>query len=539
MKVVIVGGVAAGMSCATRLRRLVEDAEIVVLERGEHVSFANCGLPYYLGDVITQRPALLLQTPESLHARFRIDVRVRHEVRAIDLTARTVRVADLATGVEADEGYDELVLATGASAIRLDVPGGERALVLRDIADVDRMVEAVASARTATVVGAGFVGVELAENLARRGLTVTLVEKGDHVLPPLDPELAVLVADRLAEHGVDVRTGVAVASATEHEAVLDDGTRVSADLLVAAIGVRPESALAREAGLAVSKRGEICVDERFRTSNEHVYAVGDVAEKVDAVSGDATLVPLANPANRHGRLLADVLAGREIHVAPVQGTAIVGVFGLQAAMTGWSETRLREARREHVVIHAHPVNHAGYYPGAAQVALKLLCAPDGEILGAQGVGAQGVDKRIDVIATAMRGGLRAQELADLELAYAPQFGSAKDAVNFLGWIAENVLSGTTETIQWHELVDSGVPLVDVRTPGEFAAGAIPGSINVPLDELRERLDEIADDSVVHCQVGLRGHLAARILAQAGKHTRNLDGGYKTWSAGVRSGARLG
>ena len=542
MKVVIVGGVAGGMSAATRLRRLDEHAEIVVFERGEYVSFANCGLPYYVGGVITDRNALLLQTPDSLAARFAIDVRTCHEVTAIDREAREVRVRDLRTGELLREAYDALVLSPGAAPFVPDFPGADRALPLRNVADVDRMAAAVAGAttgappRTAVVLGAGFIGLEMAENLVHRGLQVAVVELADQVLAPLDPEMAAIVAARLAERRVTVVTGAQVTSYDGAVAILSDGSTLPADLMVAAIGVRAEGGLAADAGLEVNDRGGIVVDDAQRTSDPRIFAVGDAAQKRDAIDGGPAMVPLAQTANRHGRLVADVITGRDTSAAPVLGTAIVGVFGLQVASTGWNEKRLRAAGRSIRVIHTHPGDHAGYYPGSSQMSLKLLVDADTDaILGAQGVGPAGVDKRIDVIATAMRGGLTGSDLADLELVYAPQFGSAKDPVNLLGMIADNLATGQAATIQWHELdaaMAAGAHLIDVRTGGEFAAGAIPGALNIPVDELRDRLDELPEgELIVHCRVGLRGHVAARLLTQHGRTVRNLDGGYLTWSAG--------
>jgi len=539
-KVVIVGGVAGGMSAATRLRRNDEQLEIVVLERGDHVSFANCGLPYHLGGVISEREELLLQTPASLGARFGIDVRVRHEVLAVHPAERRVTVRDLASGREYDEPYDDLVLATGARALLPPVPGIERAHTLRDIEDLDRLVGALDEQPTSAVVlGAGFIGLELAENLTLRGVEVTVVELAEQVLAPLDPEMAWPVAEELARHGVVVHTGVAAQEVTATDVLLSDGSKVAADLVVAATGVRADSALARAAGLAVGATGGIVVDARQRTSDPHVYAVGDAAEKVDALTGEGTLVPLAQTANRHGRLVADVITGRPVTGRPVLGTAVVGVFDLTVATVGWSEKRLEAAGREVRVIHTHPASHAGYYPGAETMALKLLVDPGTDrILGAQAVGGAGVDKRIDVIATAMRGGLSASDLADLELAYAPQYGSAKDPVNMLGFVADNLAAGAERTVQWHELaglVEGGAQLIDVRTAKEFAAGAIPGARNIPVDELRDRLAELGDGPVVvQCQVGHRGHVAARILGNLGRDVRNLDGGYLTWRAGTSS-----
>ncbi|MGH1562401.1 FAD-dependent oxidoreductase [Mumia sp. DW29H23] len=542
-RTVVVGGVAAGMSTATRLRRNDEHRGIVVLERGPHVSFANCGLPYHVGGVIEDRDDLLLQTPASLAARFGLDVRTRHEVVDVDRARRVVRVRALETGEEYEEPYDELVVATGARAVRPPIPGVERAHTLRDLDDMDAILAALHgtdgdAARTAVVVGAGFIGIELAENLTRRGLAVTLVEREPQVLPPLDPEMAVIVDARLRAHGVTVRTSAAVTAIDATTASLDDGTTLPADVVVTAVGVVPESALAERAGLEVGERGGIVVDARQRTSDPSVFAVGDVAVKRDALTGDATLVPLAQTANRQGRLVADVIAGRAVSAAPVLGTAVVGAFGTTAAMVGWSEKRLRAAGRPVRVIHTHPSDHAGYYPGARSMALKLLVDPTTDaILGAQGVGESGVDKRIDVIATAMRGGLRASDLADLELAYAPQYGSAKDPVNMLGMVADNLAAGVTDSVQWHEIdtvTRDGATVVDVRTPGEYASGTLPGAVNVPLDELRRRHAELpAGRLVVTCAVGQRGHTATRLLRQLGREdVANLDGGYRTWRQAV-------
>lgn len=538
MKTVIVGGVAGGMSAATRLRRLDESAEIVVLEKSGYVSFANCGLPYFVGGVITNRDSLLLQTPASLKARFDLDVRVGSEVISIDRAAKTVTVRDLAGDREYTESYDALILAPGAAPFIPPTPGIERALSLRNIADTDAMSAAVAEVQaaanpTAVILGGGFIGIELAENLTDRGIKTTIIELAGQIMAPLDVEMAALVEKHLVAHGVDVITGASATSIGAHDVTLSDGRTLPAELVIAAIGVRPESGLATAAGLEVSERGGIVVDDQQRTSDPSIFAVGDAVVKRDAITGDPTMVPLAGPANRHGRLVADVIAGRPVHANTVLGTAVVGAFDLSAAATGWTEKRAVAAGRKIRVIHSHPANHAGYYPGAEGMSLKLVIdAETDAILGAQGVGGVGVDKRIDVIATAMRGGITASELVDLELSYAPQFSSAKDPVNMLGYIAENLRDGLTETVQWHEVageVAKGIQLIDVRTPGEYARGTVDGAVNIPVDELRDRLDEVADDVIVHCQVGLRGYIAARTLAQHGRHVRNLDGGYRTWA----------
>ncbi len=540
MRIIIIGGVAGGMSAATRLRRLLEDAEITVVERSGHVSYANCGLPYHVGGVIEKRSSLLLQTPSALHRRFGLDVRVHTEAVRIDRDRQVVMVRDLVADELLELPYDALVLSTGARAVRPPIPGIERALSLRDVEDTDALVAATHDAHSAVVVGGGFIGVEVTENLVRLGLAVTLVEAADQVMTPLDPEMVTPVHDRVRRHGVDLRLGAGVSAIGPHDVILTTGESVPADLVVAAIGVRPETTLAQATGLAVGERGGILVDEHLRTSDPAILAVGDAVEKVDAVDGSATLVPLANTANLQGRRAADVIAGLAVRDRPVLGTAIVGVFGLQVASTGWSEKRLRAAGRPYRAIHTHPASHATYYPGADALALKLLVDPETDaILGAQGVGDSGVDKRIDVIATAITGGLPASALADLELAYAPAFSSAKDPVNMLGHVAENLRRGTTASVQWHELADAvatGAVVVDVRGAGErTAVGVIPGALHIPLDSLRERLGEIpAGPVVVHCAVGVRGHTAARILAQHGRDVRNLDGGIRTWQAGTRS-----
>jgi NADPH-dependent 2,4-dienoyl-CoA reductase/sulfur reductase-like enzyme/rhodanese-related sulfurtransferase len=536
--VVIVGGVAGGMSAATRLRRLDESARITVIERSGHVSFANCGLPYHVGGVIQQRSTLLLQTPASLAARFGIDVRVLHEAVRIDRDRRVVVVRSLDTGNEEELPYDALVLSPGARPVRPPIPGIERALSLRTIEDADAMVGALDGARSAVVIGGGFIGIEMTENLVHRRIAVALVEATAQVMAPLDPEMVEPVHEQIRRSGVGLHLESSVVAIDGHGVTLSSGQRLPADVVIAAIGVRPETSLAAEAGLAIGARGGIAIDESFLTSDAHIFAVGDAVEKHDGLDGSETLIPLANTANRQGRHVADVIAGHAAADQGVLGTAIVGVFGLQVATTGWNEKRLRAAGRPYRAIHTHPASHAGYYPGAQGMSLKMLVDPGTDrILGAQGVGREGVDKRIDVIATAMAGGLSASRLADLELAYAPQFGSAKDPVNMLGYIDDNLRTGVTETIQWYELDDamaSGETLVDVRSRGEHAHGSIPGSILIPVDELRDRLAEIpAGPVTVHCGVGLRAHTALRILRQSGwTDVRNLDGGYSTWAAGM-------
>ena len=546
MRTVIVGGVAGGMSVATRLRRLDEGHEIVVFERSSHVSYANCGLPYYLGGVITDHENLILNAPGALAAQFALDVRTETEVVAVDRGRQVVLAEELATRRRYEVTWDHLVLSPGAAPFVPDVPGVERALTLRTVEDMDEIAFAVREghATTAVVVGGGFVGLEVAENLTRAGLAVTIVELAGQVLAPLDPELAILVGDELERHGVKVVLGTAVAKVLPDAVELTDGQVLPADVVVLAIGVRPETALARAAGLATGPRGGILVDQALRTSDPRIYAVGDAVEKTDQLSAEPVLVPLANLANRQGRMVADQIAGRPRAFPPVQGTAIVRVFGKVAAVTGWNEKRLRASFRPFIAIHSHPGSHAGYYPGAEPMAFKLLVDPASHaILGAQAVGGAGVDKRMDAIATAIHAGLPAPELVDLELGYAPQFGSAKDPVNLLGYIAENRLCGDESSVQWHELAQrlaAGAVLIDARSPTEHAAGHIPGSTNFPLDELRERQGELGQlvppgsELIVYCQVGRRAHTATKILMSWGYEVANLDGGYLTWSAATRA-----
>lgn len=533
---VIVGGVAGGMSAATRLRRLDEHARIVVLERGEHVSFANCGLPYHVGGVIEQRESLVLQTPAALGARFGLDVRVRTEAVSIDRERRTVLARDLVTGDDERIPYDALVLSPGASPVRIPIPGVERGLALRDLADMDAIIDRATDARRAVVAGGGFIGLELAENLRHRGLEVTVVEMLPQLLRPFDVEMAHLVAERMRDHGVHVRLGTALSAIQTDHVVLDAGAEtLPADLVILSVGVRPDSQLAKDAGLELDARGYIVVDEHQRTSDPAIYAVGDAALK-QRFEGPATPVWLAGLANRHGRLAADAIAGRAHPAVPAFGTAVIGVFGLTAAVVGRTERELREEGRAIRVIHTHPSDHAGYYPGATTLALKLIVdAETDRILGAQAVGESGADKRIDVIATAMAGGLTGRQLADLELAYAPQFASAKDPINMLGYVDDNLIDGEP-SVQWHELdarLADGWRLIDVRTVAEHAVGAIPGSELMPLDELRQHAESLRGQRViVHCKVGQRGHTAASLLRQYGVEAANLDGGYTTWAAGT-------
>jgi NADPH-dependent 2,4-dienoyl-CoA reductase/sulfur reductase-like enzyme/rhodanese-related sulfurtransferase len=540
MKTIIVGGVAGGMSAATRLRRLDEAAEITVYEAGPYISFANCGLPYFIGGVIGKRSSLLLQTPESLAARFNLDVRVNTRVIAIDRTAKTVTVRNEMTGDENTDRYDSLILSPGASPRRLDVPGWDRTLTLRSVPDADRIIAAASGApKHIVILGAGFIGVEVAENLRHRGHKVTIVQSGPSILSPFDPEMIEQFHASLEQNGIRILVNVTATEITEYAVQLSDGTRLTADVVVSSVGVVPDHSLAVEAGLRIGSAGGIWVDSQQRTSDPNIYAVGDAAEKESALTSDDTMVWLANLANRHGRLVADVVAGMVVAARPSITTGIVGAYGVAAAITGLSEKAARRAGIDHRVIHLHPGSHAGYYPGSETLTLKVVFAPDtGRILGAQAVGRDGADKRIDVIATAIYGGLTVSDLMNLELAYAPQFGSAKDAVNQAGYVGDNVLEGRTPTVQWHELEErqaAGAVLVDVRTADENSAGAIPGAVLIPVDELRERLGEIvAAEVIVHCKVGQRGHTATQILRSHGIAASNLDGGYLTWRAGMDS-----
>ena len=539
-RVVIVGGVAGGMSAATRLRRLESDAEIVVIERSGHVSYANCGLPYFVGGVIEDEEDLLLQTPSSLYDRFRLDVRIGCEVVEIDAAAKTVTTRSTTDATQRTLVYDQLLLSPGATTLRPPIAGIEHMRSLRTVEDAESLAEIVnRHPRSAVVIGAGFIGLETAENLSRAGIAVTVVEAAPQVLTPIDAELAVLVLEELRAHGVDVEVGARVTEITKDAVVLATGRRIAADLVVGAIGVRPDIRLAQMAGLAIGPLGGISVNDAYQTSDPNIYAIGDAVEKTDAVDAATSLIALANIANRQGRRAADHIAGRAVRPAPSLGTAIVKVFDLVVAMTGWNERRLRTAGIPYRVVRSHPFSHATYYPGATRLSLKLLFDPDdGRILGAQAVGREGVDKRIDVIATAISGGITADGLADLELAYAPPFSSAKDPVNMLGYMAENILSDECDTVEppeVAELVASGWILLDVRTVNEHAAGAIPRSRNVPIDRLREELPGLGSGPfLVYCEVGQRGHTATALLQELGFKARNLDGGYQTWDAARRA-----
>ena len=539
MKVLIVGGVAGGMSAATRLRRLKEDAEIIVFEQGPHVSYANCGLPYHIGEVIEAEENLLLQTPESLHARFNLDVRVNNRVTKIDRENKQVTVANLKDNTEYQESYDQLVLSTGAKPRIVPIPGLERALVLRDVQDAVKIKAMVDTKqiKSAAIIGAGFIGVELAENLRHRGIKTTIVEFRDHILPQFDPEMIEPMQKVLTENGIELALSAETEAVNESTLTLKDGRVIDADLVVAAIGVVADHKLAVDAGLEIGSAGGIVVDDQMRTSDENIFAVGDAAQKLSALTGQEQMIWLANLANRHGRLVADVIAGETVAARPSIGTGIIGAFGIAAALTGLTESLAQRMNIAHKVIHLHPSSHAGYYPGAESVSLKVLFDPEsGKLLGAQGIGRDGIDKRIDVIATAIYAGLKIDDLMNLELSYAPAFGSAKDAVNQAGYVGNNIFTGKTESVQFGDLAEKmseGALLVDVRSESEHVGGSIPGSVLIPIDTLRENLDQLAGkEIIVHCGVGQRGHTAVQLLKGHGINAKNLDGGYTTWKQGM-------
>ena len=548
-KIIIIGGVAGGASCAARCRRLDETAEILVIERGPYVSFANCGLPYYVGDIIKDEGNLLVANEALFRDRFNIEVRTAHEVIAIDRSAKEIEVHDLTNGGMYRESYDVLVLSPGASAIRpplagIDLPG---IFVVRTIPD-SRQIRAwieEKEAKSAVVVGGGFIGLEMAENLRHRGLSVTVVEMLDQVMPPLDPEMAHLVQEHLEQHGVNValRDGVAGFEQRGRQIVVKaiSGTEHAGDIVILAIGVRPETSLAKAAGLELGERGGIRTTEQMRTNDPHIWAVGDAVEVKEIVTGEWVLIPLAGPANRQGRTAADVICGRDTKFRGVQGTAICGVFDLAVASTGASEkSLLRAGITDYEVVYLHPMNHVGYYPGGKQLHMKLLFRKsDGRILGAQAIGEADVDKRIDVIATAIQFEGTVFDLEESELCYAPQFGAAKDPVNFAGMIAANSLRGDHPLADWKQMpLSSGKPalpnsamVLDVRDPDEFEEGHIQGAVNLPLNELRTRHTELPRDRELwlYCRVGLRGYYAARLLTQLGFQVKNLSGGYLTYA----------
>lgn len=541
-KVLIIGGVAAGASAATRLRRLDEDAEIIMFERGEFISFANCGLPYYVGGVIEQRQNLLLQSPQSMQERFNMEVRIWNEVTRILPQEKAVEVHSHWSGKDYKESYDYLILAPGARPAAPPIEGlaHPNVFTVRTVPDSDHIRNYVRDnqCREAVVIGAGFIGLEMAEMLLHAGLRVTILEASSQVMTPLDPEMAAFIHRYIEQSDIDLRLNrkaVRLEGSNKAEKVyLDDGSTVQADLVVLGAGVKPETTLAQAAGLALGSTGGILVNEYLQTSDPYIYAGGDAVQVKDRVTGEETLLPLASPANRQGWIIANNICGRKISYHGVQGTAIVKFGRMTAAVTGENEKRLKKSGRPYLAIHTHPNSHATYYPGATPMAVKLLFAPDdGRVLGAQIVGYDGVDKRIDVLATAIRAGMTIFDLQELELAYAPPFSSAKDPVNMTAYAAANLFNGDIEVVYWPEVpekVAQGAFLIDVRTPEEIARGKVPGAHAILLDEIRSRLDEIPADReiLLYCHVGLRSYIGTRILRQLGYNAKNISGGYRLY-----------
>lgn len=543
-KLLIIGGVAGGATAAARARRLNERAKIIILERGEHISFANCGLPYYIGGIIKSRDNLLVTTPEAFQERYNVEVRIHAEVLTIDTTRRQVLIRNINSEQVYSESYDTLILAPGAEPIRPPIPGAdlEGVFHLRDIPDSDRIknIIGVQKPKSAVVVGGGFIGLEMAENLVIRGIETTVLEMGNQVMAPLDAEMASIVQAHLRHRGVNLALGDGVKSIVAFNGRLrvttQEGKVFDCDLVISAIGVTPENRLAKEAGLKLGPRGHIQVDATMRTSDPHIYAVGDAVEIKDFVTGFPTTVALAGPANKQGRIAADNAMGRRSIYRGALGTSIVKVFDLAVASTGSNEKILMTRGIPFLVSYTHSGSHASYYPGSSPMAIKLIFSPSsGNLLGAQIVGVDGVDKRIDVLSTAIHAGMTVFDLEQLELAYAPPFSSAKDPVNMAGFVASNVLKDDLDVTHWHELADlvaNGSILLDLRGKEEIrSAGDIPGSINIPLDKLREELPNLDKDKdyIPYCAVGMRGYLAHRILIQNGFKSRNLSGGYRTFT----------
>lgn len=536
-KILIVGGVAGGMSAATRLRRLNENAEIIVFEKGPYVSFANCGLPYYVGGEIAEREKLIVQSAKALKNRFNLEVRENSEVIAIDSEGKKVTV--VSNGESYVESYDKLILSPGAKPIIPQIKGLNQAtnvFSLRNIPDVDKIMTYLKAKapKSATIIGAGFIGLEMAENLAKRGLSVTIVEKAPHVLPTIDREMAAFVNEELIKNNLSVMTNRGAVEFKNDEILLDNGESLQSDLTILSVGIQPETSLAKSAGIKLGLRNAILVDEHYETSVKDIYAVGDAIVVKNQLGQDA-LISLASPANRQGRQVADIISGLPVKNRGSLGTAIVRVFDLQVASTGLSEFQLRGLKINHKIVHVTANNHAGYYPDATSIVLKLIFELEsGQIFGAQAIGKEGVDKRIDILSTAIKAKLTVFDLPELELTYAPPFGSAKDPVNMAGYAATNLLLGQSENIQWHELaaeLAKGKVLLDVRNPNELAKGKFKNSQNIPLDDLRERLNELdkKNEYIVSCQSGLRSYNAERILKQEGYKVKNLDGAFGLYS----------
>ena len=539
-KIVIIGGVAGGATAATRLRRLNETDQIILLEKGEYISFANCGLPYHVGGVIKERDNLLLQTVEGMHAQYDLDIRNFSEVTKINPETKSVTIYHHQTKETYEERYDQLILSTGAKAIVPPITGlatATNVFSLRNIPDMDQIQAYIKTqnVQTATVIGGGFIGLEMMENLVELGIDVQLVEMAPQVMPNVDFELAQQIHQQINLHGVNLilNDGLKEIQEAGKRLVLTSGQVLQSDLTILSIGVTPENTLAKEAGLTLGFRGGVKVDHHFQTSQKDIYAIGDMIEVTDFVTQEATHVPLAWPANRQGRLVADVLNGLPIHYPGTAGTSVAKVFELTIAATGNSERLLQQKGIDYQAIHLHPNSHAGYYPGASPIHLKLLFDSSGKILGAQAIGTKGVEKRIDVIATAMRFGAKADELASIELSYAPPYSSAKDPVNLLGYTADNLLNQRVRTFQWHEvdaLLEKQAFFLDIREEFELATGKLADPTWIPLNQLRQRLTELPKDKMiyVYCQVGQRGYNAARLLMAHGFEVKNLDGGYKTY-----------
>lgn len=539
-KILIVGGVAGGASAAARLRRLDEQAQIFLLERGSYISFANCGLPYYIGGVIENHNALLIQNPERFKNRFNVDVRVKNEVVKIERKEKQLQVKELANGRTYSESYDNLVLSPGAEPAKPPIAGisSERIFPVRNIPDMDAIDAFIDThkPKRAVVVGAGYIGLEMAENLRQRGLLVAIVEMVDQVMPTMDKEMANLLHQHLHEQSIALwlNDGVSGFSQTDSKLMvsLKSGMKLSCDFAILAIGVKPEIKLAEDAGLKIGSTGGIKVNEYLQTSDPDIYALGDAIEVENFVLGSPSLIPLAGPANKQGRIVADNICGREVKYKGTQGTTILKVFDQTVAMTGVSEKRLKKTNIKYQKLYIHPANHASYYPGARQMHIKLLFTkPEGKIIGVQIVGHEGTDKRIDVFATAIRAGMTVFDLQELELAYAPPYSSGKDPVNMAGFVAANTLDGTVETTHWDELNNDDF-VIDVRTPREFARGNVPGSANIYVNNLRNKLKELPKDKIInaYCTVGVRSYIACRILQQNGFNVRNLSGGYVTYRA---------
>lgn len=538
-KILIVGGVAGGASSAARARRLDEKAEIIMFERGPDISFANCGLPYHIGGTIADREKLLVTTPELMTAKYNFDIRTETEVLSIDRDKKEVTARNLKTGEEYTESYDHLILSPGASPIRPPIPGIDHpsVLTLRNLQDMDKIIEHLDGKKSAAVIGGGFIGLEVAEALREINIETSLIELAPQVMGPADPEMTSPLNQELRLFGIDLRLKTSVTEFKESDTgvtlILSDGNRLDVDLTILAIGVKPETKLATESGLEIGVTGGIKVDETMKTSDDSIYAMGDAVEITDFVTGRPALIPLAGPANRQARIAIDNIYGRKSVYKNTQGTSICKVFNMAIGMTGLSEKMAKRTETPYEKIYVHPSSHAGYYPGAHPVSFKLLFDPEtGKVLGAQAVGADGVDKRIDVIAVAIRAGLTVEDLSEMELSYAPPFGSAKDVINYAGFVASNVVSGDTRIFHAAEALSpaDNQKLIDVRNPEEVTLGTIRGAKNIPLPTIRENLDQFSPDKeyLVFCQVGLRGYLACRILEQNGIKCRNLSGGYKSY-----------